>query len=107
MENGEKEESGTLDLPMVDFDGVKTNGSFRWVRENARRWLLIPVPGSLPFRVEASQEYLTGLSDARTVSVTNVDPWNETARKPKVTFLEGVLSLEVDGRSFAYRIEFK
>ena len=107
VENGEKEESGTLDLPMVDFDGVKTNGSFRWVRENARRWLLIPVPGSLPFRVEAAQEYLTGLSDARTVSVTNVDPWNETARKPKVTFLEGVLSLEVDGRSFAYRIEFK
>ncbi|MBR4370984.1 MAG: hypothetical protein IKS92_08050, partial [Victivallales bacterium] len=97
----------TLDVPMVDFNGVKTNGSFRWVRLAERRWRLIPVPGSLPFRMEGSQKALAGLSDAKIVSVMMVNPWNRMAQKPKAVFSDGVLHMEIDGRSFAYDIEFK
>ena len=97
----------TLEVPMVDFDGVKTNGSFRWVRLSERRWRLIPVPGSLPFHVEGSQKALAGVTDAKIVSVTMVNPWNRMAQKPKAIFSDGVLNLEVDGRSFAYDVEFK
>ncbi|MCR5379609.1 MAG: DUF6259 domain-containing protein [Lentisphaeria bacterium] len=97
----------TLEAPMVDFDGVKTNGSFRWVRLSERRWRLIPVPGSLPFHVEGNQKALAGVDDAKIVSVTMVNPWNRMAQKPKAIFSDGVLNLEVDGRSFAYDVEFK
>ena len=97
----------TLEAPMVDFDGVKTNGSFRWVRLSERRWRLIPVPGSLPFHVEGSQKALAGINDAKIVSVTMVNPWNRMAQKPKAVFSDGVLNMEVDGRSFAYDVEFK
>ena len=97
----------SLDLPLVDFDGVKTNGSFRWVRKNDNAWLMIPVPGSLPYRLEADVEVLSGVSNAKEVTVTNVEPWNETAAKPKVEFLDGVLKMTVDSRSFAYLVEIK
>ncbi|MBP5671911.1 MAG: hypothetical protein J6X49_05940 [Victivallales bacterium] len=97
----------SLDLPMVDFDGVKTNGSFRWVRKDDYTWLMIPVPGSLPYRIEADVEVLMGVSNAKMVNVTNVEPWNETAGKPEVEFEDGVLKMAVDGRSFAYLVEVK
>ena len=98
----------TLELPLADFDdGVKTNGSFRWIRLNERRWRLIPVPGSLPFRVEGNQKALAGLNDSKMVSVTVVDPWTSMAQKPKAEFLDGNLILEVDGRAFAYDVDFK
>ena len=97
----------TLEAPMVDFDGVKTNGSFRWVRLSERRWRLIPVPGSLPFRMEGSQKALAGLNDAKIVSVMMVNPWNRMAQKPKTVYSDGVLNMEIDGRSFAYDVEFK
>ena len=102
-----KDNHDTLEAPMVDFDGVKTNGSFRWVRLSERRWRLIPVPGSLPFRVEGSQKALAGLNDAKIVSVMSVNPWNRMAQKPKAFFSDGVLNMEIDGRSFAYDVEFK
>ncbi|MBR4900172.1 MAG: hypothetical protein IKZ46_04465 [Victivallales bacterium] len=98
----------TLELPMADFDdGVKTNGSFRWIRLGERRWRLIPVPGSLPFRVEGSQKVLAGLDDSKLVSVTMVDPWTSMAQKPVARLIDGNLTLEVDGRAFAYDVEFK
>ena len=62
----QKDNVDTLELPMGSFDdGVKTNGSFRWVRLDERRWRLIPVPGSMPFRVEGSQKALAGLNDSK------------------------------------------
>ena len=98
----------TLELPMADFDdGVKTNGSFRWVRLRERCWRLIPVPGSLPFRVEGSQKALAGLDDSKMVSVSIVDPWTSMAQKPIAKLIDGKLTLEVDGRAFAYDVEFK
>ncbi|MBQ9446363.1 MAG: hypothetical protein IJU61_07210, partial [Victivallales bacterium] len=104
----QKDNVDTLELPMADFDdGVKTNGSFRWVRLSERRWRLIPVPGSLPFRVEGSQKVLAGLDDSKMVSVTVVDPWTSMAQKPIAKLIDGKLTLEVDGRAFAYDVEFK
>ena len=105
--SAEKDKINTLEVPLVDFNGVKTNGSFRWVRLSERRWRLIPVPGSLPFKIEGSQKALAGLNDAKIVSVMAVNPWNRMAQKPKAFFSDGNLSLEVDGRSFAYDVEFK
>ncbi len=102
-----KDSVDTLELPMIDFDGVKTNGSFRWVRLSERRWRLIPVPGSLPFRVSGSQKALAGIEDAKLVSITVVKPWNKMARKPKSWFIDGILNMDIDGRSFAYDVEFK
>ena len=104
----QKDNVDTLELPMADFDdGVKTNGSFRWVRLSERRWRMIPVPGSLPFRVEGSQKVLAGLDDSKMVSVTVVDPWTSMAQKPSAKLIDGKLTLEVDGRAFAYDVEFK
>ena len=104
----QKDNVDTLELPMADFDdGVKTNGSFRWVRLSERKWRLIPVPGSLPFRVDGNQKTLAGLNDSKMVSVTVVEPWNSMAQKPKAEFRDGNLTLEVDGRAFAYDVEFK
>ena len=104
----QKDNVDTLELPMGSFDdGVKTNGSFRWVRLGERRWRLIPVPGSMPFRMEGSQKALAGLNDAKMVSVTVVDPWTSMAQKPKAIFIDGRLTMEVDGRAFAYDVEFK
>ena len=104
----QKNFSDTLNLPMADFDdGVKTNGSFRWVRLSERRWRLIPVPGSLPFRLEGSQKALAGLDDSKLVSVTVVEPWTSMAQRPKALFNDGFLSMEVDCRAFAYDVEFK
>ena len=65
------------------------------------------MPGSLPFRVEGSQKVLAGLDDSKMVSVTVVDPWTSMAQKPIAKLIDGKLTLEVDGRAFAYDVEFK
>ena len=61
----------------------------------------------MPFSVEGSQKALAGLNDSKMVSVTVVDPWTSMAQKPKAIFIDGRLTMEVDGRAFAYDVEFK
>ena len=97
----------TLEAPMADFGSLRTNGSFRWVKTGGRSWRMIPVPGSLPYRMEASIEALTGIDDGKGVTVTAVNPWDKMARPPKAEFADGLLKLEVDARSFAYDVEIK
>ena len=83
----------------VDFGDVKTDGSFRLVREE-KVWTVTPLPDADAF--SATIKIPQGCS---VVSVESVDP-TLRATAPQWSVLDDTLRLSVDARAFAYRIVF-
>ncbi len=74
----------------VNFGGVKTDGAFRLIKDRTV-WKLIPLPGSLPFRVE--------LQVSAGVNVTDVSgcTWSQKGN---------TLSIVSDGKAFEHVVSF-
>ena len=81
----------------VQFGGVKTDGSFRFVD-----WTIIPLPYSDGFSAEINLAAF-GAAGRKVVSVDAVEP-GDGAAAPSWSQAGDVLSVSCDAKSFAYRI---
>ncbi len=89
---------------VVDFGGVKTDGSFRLAHPASGDWILTPLPDTDAFTVELDLAAF-GAAHAKVAKVEPVEPeadaaapaWSQTGAK---------LALKVDARAFAYRVRF-
>jgi hypothetical protein len=92
--------------------GIKTDGAFRLERDGDKALTLTPVPDSGPFRVEIDLARIARLgatplrSSAPAQAVTAVEPIGPSpdATLPDWNQKDGIISLTVDSKSFAYRI---
>ena len=91
---------------MLDFGPVVTDGAFRLRHEGRKEWLLLPLPGSNPFRAELRFAEL-GAKAAKVKAVAALDPLHASAKNPDWVQEGATLKLLCDGQSFAYRILFK
>ena len=99
---------------LTDFAalGIRTDGAFRLERDGDKALTLTPVPDSGPFRVEIDLARIARLgatplrSSAPAPVVAAVEPIGPSpdATPPDWNQKDGILSLTVDSKSFAYRI---
>ena len=93
---------------LADFAdlGIRTDGAFRLERDGATGDLLLtPIPGSAPFRAEID---LAALSLPAATPLRGCEPIEPSlnAAWPDWSQKDGVFSLSVDSKSFAYRLVF-
>ena len=95
---------------LADFAalGIKTDGAFRLERDGDKALLLTPIPDSGPFRAEIDLAKTGFAPGAPAPSVAAVEPIESSpeATPPDWNQKDGILSLSVDSKSFAYRIAF-
>ena len=99
---------------LADFAalGIRTDGAFRLERDGDKALTLTPVPDGGPFRVEIDLARIARLgatplrSSAPAPVVAAVEPVGSSpeATPPDWNQKDGILSLTVDSKSFAYRI---
>lgn len=89
--------------PLTDFGKLATNGTFRLLKLGAKKWQLIPAPGSVPFKVTADAEKLFGKLP-KSVKVEAIEPWHDKAEAPKFSYKDNQFTFTCDGQSFAYMI---
>ena len=96
---------------LADFAalGIRTDGAFRLARDGDKALLLTPIPDSGPFRAEINlavcKRFVTGVPSPAVVAVEPVDS-SPDAILPDWKQKDGILSLSVDSKAFAYRIAF-
>ena len=82
---------------------VKTDGAFRLERDGDKALVLTPIPDmGRPFRTELDIGKIVGVG-AAVSAVEPVEPSSDAAR-PDWKQTDGILSLSVDSKSFAYRV---
>lgn len=104
------------DQKMITFDSLATDGAFKLIHgqnnffrrlvDSYKDWILIPVPGSVPFRADISLEAY-GAKGATVESITLIDPLSHSAENPSWSQSEDCLSIQCDAKAFAYRIQFE
>ncbi len=92
---------------IIDFGFLKTNGTFKLVKLDDSTWLLIPAPGTPPFQLIASATKTFGLKPNTKLIATNLDPWTDDAKQPAINQEQDSIQLEMDAKSFAYKLVFK
>ena len=90
---------------------IKTDGAFRLERDGEKALILTPIPGmDRRFRAEIrlSASFVVGAPSPAAPAVTAVEPIEPflDATWPDWSQKDGVLSLSLDAKSFAYRIGF-
>ena len=100
---------------LADFAdlGIKTDGAFRLERDGATGDLLLtPIPGSAPFRAEIdlAKVGVPGFASGHPVAtpLRGCEPIEPSldAASPDWRQKDGILSLSLDAKSFAYRLVF-
>ena len=82
---------------------VKTDGAFRLERDGDKALVLTPIPDiGRPFRVELNIGKIAGAVPI----VSAVEPVESSsdAARPDWKLTDGILTLSVDSKSFAYRV---
>lgn len=97
--------TSSVDLPMVDFGMLSTNGSFRLQTPNPQTMVVIPLAASLPFRAELDLVKL-GYGGKSARGANMVMPWVGFAAQPVMSQQGDRLSMEFDAQAFAYEIHF-
>jgi len=89
---------------LVDFGPIVTNGAYRLLMSDDR-WMLIPLPNSMPIRTRCRLAQL-GVTAPRTATLAAIDLEGNTVRKLDATVSHGLLDFTLDAEDFAYIITF-
>ena len=89
----------------VDFDGVKTDGSFRLAHPKKGAWTITPLPDADAFAAEIDLAEF-GAAGVTVADVESVEP-QEGAASPVWRQDGSKVVVKVDAKSFAYRLRFR
>ncbi|MDD2598271.1 MAG: hypothetical protein PHO37_03460 [Kiritimatiellae bacterium] len=89
----------------LDFGAIQTAGAFRLLYGNTRSWSLVPLPGSRPFSAVIDLTQL-GAGERTVKGVIAVEPKGEYGQEVEWSQREGALRVQLNGRAFAYEIQF-
>jgi len=91
---------------LVDFGPVTTNGAFRLLYGGATNWQLIPLPGSLSFKVELRLNQLNA-SGKKIEAVTAVEAGGNSIDQVNFKQQADSVSFDTASKVFAYKISLK